>query len=299
VLSFGKRISQGSAAQVLQDPVVIEAYLGKRDELLAHARAAHPAVGSATSKPLLALDNVCASYGNVRALDGVCLDVREGEIVALLGANGAGKSTALRTISGLVRAERGSIAFAGSPIHRSKPEAVVRLGVAHVPEGRRVFPGLTVEENPRLGASTRAEVAEIAADLEKIFALFPDLRRLRSVLGWKLSGGEQQMLAIGRGLMGRPRLLLLDEPSLGLAPRLVLAMFETIGEINRTLGTTVLLVEQNASMALSVASRGYVLESGRVVLTGTSAELLASPEVREAYLGGRGPDLARPAGSTR
>ncbi|MFL5366737.1 MAG: ABC transporter ATP-binding protein [Myxococcales bacterium] len=251
-----------------------------------------PGRAPAGEKPLLVVEDVHAAYGSVRALRGVSLEVREGEIVALLGANGAGKSTALRTISGLMRPERGSISFAGATIHRAKPEALVRLGIAHVPEGRRIFPGLTVEENLRLGATTRTGIE----DLEKIFDLFPDLRRLRRVLGWKLSGGEQQMLAIGRGLMGRPRLLLLDEPSLGLAPRLVLAMFESIREINRTLGTTVLVVEQNASMALTVASRGYVLESGGVVLSGPAEELLASPHVREAYLGGRGPFLARPAG---
>jgi len=282
VLNFGKRISQGSAAEVLRDPVVIEAYLGRRSELAGAPRG--PVATGA--KPLLALESVHASYGSVHALDGVSLDVREGEIVALLGANGAGKSTTLRAISGLLRPQRGSIVFAGAPIHRRQPEALVELGLAHVPEGRRVFPGLTVEENLRLGAAARAGDSAIAADLEKVFALFPDLRRLRHALGWKLSGGEQQMLAIGRGLMGRPRLLLLDEPSLGLAPLLVLAMFESIREINRTLGTTVLLVEQNASMALSVASRGYVLESGRIVLSGPSGELLASAQVREAYLGG-------------
>jgi len=285
VLNFGKRIAQGSAGQVLQDPVVIEAYLGRRADLSGGRELAG-------EKPLLVLEDVHAAYGSVRALRGVSLEVREGEIVALLGANGAGKSTTLRTISGLMRPERGSISFGGAPIDRKKPEALVGLGIAHVPEGRRIFPGLTVEENVRLGATTRTGVE----DLEKVFDLFPDLRRLRHVLGWKLSGGEQQMLAIGRGLMGRPRLLLLDEPSLGLAPRLVLAMFESIREINRRLGTTVLVVEQNASMALTVASRGYVLESGRVVLSGPSEELLASPHVREAYLGGRGSDLARPAG---
>jgi len=293
VLNFGKRISEGSAARVLEDPVVVEAYLGKRD-------GPHVREPGRAGKPMLVLSNVHAAYGPVRALDGVSLEVREGEIVALLGANGAGKSTALRVISGLVRPQRGSIVFDGAPISR-KVEALVALGLAHVPEGRRVFPGLTVEENLRLGATVRSGSGEIAQDLEKLLELFPALRSLRGTLGWKLSGGEQQMLAIARGLMGRPRLLLLDEPSLGLAPMLVRAMFESIREINRSLGTTVLVVEQNASMALGIASRGYVLEGGRVVLSGAAGDLLENPEVREAYLGGKrgiGGDAGAPAGST-
>jgi ABC-type branched-subunit amino acid transport system ATPase component/ABC-type branched-subunit amino acid transport system permease subunit len=285
VLNFGKRISDGAPAQVLKDPVVVEAYLGKRDGV----RANESGRGSG-GKPLLVLSGVHASYGSVRALNGVSMEVREGEIVALLGANGAGKSTVLRTVSGLVRPQSGSLSFDGASIHRSKPEALVRLGLAHVPEGRRIFPGLTVEENLRLGATVRSGKPGIEGDLEKMLALFPDLGRLRGTLGWKLSGGQQQMLAIGRGLMGRPRLLLLDEPSLGLAPVLVRAVFQSIGEINRTLGTTVLVVEQNASMALGIASRGYVLEGGRVALAGPAAELLEDPEVREAYLGGKRED---------
>jgi len=282
VLNFGKRISEGSPSQVLADPLVVEAYLGKREGV-----AAPEPAPVARARPLLELSDVHAAYGNVRALRGISLEVREGEIVTLLGANGAGKSTTLRSISGLMRPSRGSIAFDGAPIHRRRPEALVGLGLAHVPEGRRVFPGLTVQENLRLGAATRSDLDGIAADLEKMLVLFPDLRRLRHTLGWKLSGGEQQMLAIARGLMARPRLLLLDEPSLGLAPILVRSMFESIREINRTLGTAVLLVEQNASMALTVAGRGYVLEGGRVLLSGSAAELLDDAAVREAYLGGK------------
>lgn len=294
VLNFGRRISEGSTAKVLEDPVVVEAYLGKRDG--EQMRAPGPA-----GKSILVLSKVHAAYGAVQALDGVSLEVREGEIVALLGANGAGKSTALRVISGLVRPRRGSIAFDGAPIHRQPTEKLVSLGLAHVPEGRHIFPGLTVEENLRLGATVRGGSGEIAQDLEALLELFPALRALRGTLGWKLSGGEQQMLAIARGLMGRPRLLLLDEPSLGLAPMLVRAMFESVREINRSLGTTVLVVEQNASMALGIASRGYVLEGGRIVLSGAAGELLENPEVREAYLGGkRGSqgNAAAPSGSS-
>ncbi len=235
---------------------------------------------------MLELRDVHAGYGHVTALRGISFEVRAGEIVALLGANGAGKSSTLRVVSGLIHPSRGTVSFEGGPIHRLKPEAVIRLGIAHVPEGRRVFPGLTVKENLRLGAVIRSD-REIGADMERMFALFPDLARLAGALGWTLSGGQQQMLAIARGLMARPRLLLMDEPSLGLAPILVQSVFRTIEQIYRSLGTTVLLVEQNASMALSIASRGYVLETGRVVLEGTASDLLKNPEVREAYLGGR------------
>ncbi|HEY8370312.1 MAG TPA: ABC transporter ATP-binding protein [Thermodesulfobacteriota bacterium] len=236
---------------------------------------------------MLELRDVQAGYGPVTALRGVSLDVGRGEIVALLGANGAGKSTTLRVVSGLIHPSRGRIVFEGRDITRERPETIVRLGIAHVPEGRRIFPGLTVRENLRLGATIRSNRAEIAEDTARMFALFPDLDRLKDALGWQLSGGQQQMLAIARGLMARPRLLLMDEPSLGLAPILVQSVFRTVAEINRTLGTTVLLVEQNASMALRIASRGYVLETGRIVLEGTARDLLENPEVREAYLGGR------------
>ena len=236
---------------------------------------------------MLELSGVHAAYGHVAALQGVSFEVRAGEIVALLGANGAGKSTTLRVVSGLLHPAEGGVTFEGRPIHRLAPEAIIRLGIAHVPEGRRVFPGLTVKENIRLGATIRSDSRGIAEDIDRMFGLFPDLARLQHALGWTLSGGQQQMLAIARGLMARPKLLLMDEPSLGLAPILVQSVFRTVQQINRDLGTTVLLVEQNASMALGVASRGYVLETGRVVLEGPAAELLKNPEVREAYLGGR------------
>ncbi len=235
---------------------------------------------------MLELHELEAGYGAVTALRGVSLQVREGEIVALLGANGAGKSTTLRVLSGLMHPRRGRVVFLGQEISRRGPEAIVRLGLSHVPEGRRVFPGLTVRDNLRLGASIRKDADGIAADQQRLCELFPDLARLADTLGWQLSGGQQQMLAIARGLMARPRLLVMDEPSLGLAPIVVQSVFHAITEINRTLGTTVLLVEQNASMALGIAKRGYVLENGRVVLEGEAKALLDDPEVREAYLGG-------------
>jgi branched-chain amino acid transport system ATP-binding protein len=237
--------------------------------------------------PLLELDRVVASYGKVQALRGLTLHVEQNEIVALLGANGAGKSTTMRTISGLLNPQSGSLCFAGHDITGLKPEKIVRLGIAHVPEGRRVFPGLTVRENILLGASNRAAArAEMAADLERMFEIFPMLREFSGALGWRLSGGQQQMVAIARGLMARPKLLLLDEPSLGLAPLIVRQVFKVIGDI-RKLGTTVLLVEQNAHMALSVADRGYVLETGALVTEGKPGQLLDNEDIRAAYLGGR------------
>jgi len=237
---------------------------------------------------LLELDNVVASYGHIRALKGVTLTVAEGEIVALLGANGAGKTTALRTISGLMAPRSGALRFAGTAIAGLSPRAVVKLGLAHVPEGRRVFPGLTVRENIILGGSNRVRPkrAELKADADAMFDLFPEIRPFQDALGWTLSGGQQQMVAIARGLMSRPRLLLLDEPSLGLAPLIVQQLFRVIADIRRT-GTTVLLVEQNASMALSVADRGYVLETGSVVVEGSPDALWDNEDVRAAYLGGR------------
>ncbi|MBK4735142.1 ABC transporter ATP-binding protein [Noviherbaspirillum pedocola] len=236
---------------------------------------------------LLELQSVSSFYGNVQALRQVSLHVDEGEVVTLLGANGAGKSTTLRTISGLVSPAEGTILLGGEPIQRLSPEAIVRRGIAHVPEGRRIFPGLTVTENIQLGASNRGRLskAELARDVEEMFTIFPDLKRLSRALGWSLSGGQQQMLAVARGLMARPRLLLLDEPSLGLAPIIVQQLFGVIRDI-RARGMTILLVEQNANMALSVADRGYVLETGRLITEGRPQELLNNEEVRAAYLGG-------------
>jgi branched-chain amino acid transport system ATP-binding protein len=237
--------------------------------------------------PLLELRHVDAAYGNVQALKNVSLQVKEGEVLTLLGANGAGKSTTLRAISGLTPPARGEILFRGQAIQRLGPEAIVRLGIAHVPESRRIFPGLTVTENIMLGASNRKSVskAELRADVEEMFAIFPDLKRFAKALGWSLSGGQQQMLAVARGLMARPKLLMLDEPSLGLAPIIVQQLFETLKTI-RAQGTTILLVEQNAHMALSIADRGYVLETGTVIVQGSPGELLDNEEVRAAYLGG-------------
>jgi branched-chain amino acid transport system ATP-binding protein len=237
---------------------------------------------------LLELEKVVTAYGKVEALKGLTLRVEQGEIVALLGSNGAGKSTTLRTISGLIRPRSGTIRFLGQPIDRLSPKAIVKLGVAHVPERRRVFPGLTVRENILLGGSNRVRASrrELENDAEQMFTVFPELKPFANVLGWKLSGGQQQMVAIARGLMAQPKLLLLDEPSLGLAPLIVQQVFQIIAGI-RGQGTTVLLVEQNAHMALSIGDRGYVLETGRLVAEGNPKALWSNNEVRAAYLGGR------------
>ena len=240
--------------------------------------------------PLLELRNISSFYGNVQALKGVSLQVEQGEVVTLLGANGAGKSTTLRSISGLVPAASGEIFFMGQAIHKLGPEAIVRMGISHVPEGRRIFPGLTVTENIMLGASNRGRIpkAQMRADVDEMFGIFPDLKRLSKALGWSLSGGQQQMLSVARGLMARPKLLMLDEPSLGLAPIIVQQLFGVLREIRKQ-GVTILLVEQNANMALSVADRGYVLETGNLMVEGSPSELLGNEEVRAAYLGGTPP----------
>ncbi|MGC8720677.1 MAG: ABC transporter ATP-binding protein [Thermodesulforhabdaceae bacterium] len=235
---------------------------------------------------LLKVEGLVVKYGNIEALHGIDLQVDEGEIVTILGANGAGKSTTLLTISGLTRPASGSIFFDNQPIHKLPPHQIVKLGIAQVPEGRRLFATLTVRENLLLGSITQNDRSKVAEMEERIYEMFPILKERRSQLAGTLSGGEQQMLAIGRALMSRPRLLLLDEPSLGLAPLLVKSIFQTIQEINQKEGVTVLLVEQNARAALTIAHRGYVMETGRIALTDSAAALLNNPDVKRAYLGG-------------
>ncbi|MBW2299490.1 MAG: ABC transporter ATP-binding protein [Deltaproteobacteria bacterium] len=235
---------------------------------------------------MLRVERIEVFYGNVQALRNIEFEVNQGEIVTLLGANGAGKSTILRTISGLIRPRKGRIIYLEKEISRMSVEDIVSKGISHVPEGRRIFPGLTVYGNLEVATSSwRKRGASIQDELNNVFRLFPKLRERMNQLGWSLSGGEQQMLAIGRGLMSRPKLLLLDEPSLGLAPKLVQSVFETIKTINAQ-GTTILLVEQNAYAALQIAHRGYVLENGEVVLHGPARDLAANENVRKAYLGG-------------
>jgi len=233
---------------------------------------------------VLQVRDINVYYGAIHALKGVSLDVQQGEIVTLIGANGAGKSTILKALSGLLKPSSGSIEFLGQPIQGKVAQEIVKLGMSHCPEGRRVFANMSVEENLELGAYLRKD-KEIKADMEKVYQRFPRLLERRKQLSGTLSGGEQQMLAMGRALMARPKLLLLDEPSMGLAPLLVKEIFSIIEEINRQ-GTTVLLVEQNAHMALSIAHRAYVIETGKLVLSGSAKELAASDEIQKAYLGG-------------
>ena len=234
---------------------------------------------------MLEIDRIDVAYGAIRALQGVSLSIQAGEVVTLIGANGAGKTTTIRTISGLLRPTAGAIRFEGHPIHAMSAEAVVARGIVQVPEGRKIFGDLTVEENLRVGAYLVRNRARIEAAFDRVYGLFPRLRERRRQFGSTLSGGEQQMLAFGRALMSEPKLLLLDEPSLGLAPVLVQEVARVIGELQRQ-GITILLVEQNARVALALADRGYVLEAGRIVLTDESARLLVNAEVRRSYLGG-------------
>ena len=235
---------------------------------------------------LLKLEHLEVNYGAVRALKNVSLEVREGEVVALLGANGAGKSTTLKAISALIKAKAGSISYAGQNISKLNPTQIVALGISHSPEGRRVFPGMTVLENLRLGASQRSDKENINSDFEKMFSMFPILQSRKSQTAGTLSGGEQQMLALARALMNRPKMLLLDEPSLGLAPLVIRQIFSTLKDL-KTQGTTILLVEQNVNLALELADRAYVLRTGEIVLEGAASDLRANQEkVAQAYLGG-------------
>ena len=233
---------------------------------------------------MLSVKDIDVYYGAIHALKGVSLEVKKGEIVTLVGANGAGKSTTLRAISGLVPAKKGCITLEGNDITKMPPQKIVKAGISHAPEGRRAFARMTVLENLQLGAYLRKDKSDIRESLEHVYERFPRLKERSSQKAGTLSGGEQQMLAIGRALMSKPKLLLLDEPSMGLAPILVKEIFEIIKEINKS-GTTVLLVEQNAAMAFAVADKAYVLETGRIVLSGTSEELMATEQVRKAYLG--------------
>lgn len=234
---------------------------------------------------MLKLKDVNTYYGNIQALHNVNLEVNEGEIVTLLGANGAGKTTTLMTISGIVPAQSGQIYYKNTPIHDMSPEEIVKLGISQVPEGRHIFPHLTVNENIELGAFLRKDKVQIKKDIKYVYELFPQLAKRKHQLGETLSGGEQQMLAISRALLSKPKLLLLDEPSLGLAPIIVKNIFQIIVDINKQ-GTTILLVEQNAHMALSIAHRGYVMETGKITLEDNAKALLNNEQVKNAYLGG-------------
>jgi branched-chain amino acid transport system ATP-binding protein len=235
---------------------------------------------------MLEIESLDVAYGSIHALHGISLRVAKGSIVTLVGSNGAGKSTTLRAVSGLVRAQKGSVRFDGREITHCKPHEIVAMGLAHVPEGRMIFTNLTVLENLRMGAYLRRDKAAIAADLDFVLETFPRLRERLTQLAGTMSGGEQQMLAIGRALMGRPACLMLDEPSLGIAPLLVKTIFEKIVQVNRELGLTVLLVEQNANLALEISQYGYVLETGRILLEDQSTSLRSNPSVQAAYLGG-------------
>jgi len=233
---------------------------------------------------LLEIDNITLQYGRIQALHGISLQVDEGEVVALIGGNGAGKTTTMRAISGLRPVASGRIRFAGQDVTNLRADLRVVRGISQAPEGRGIFPGMTVLENLEMGAYTRRDVAGVQADLRRVYTLFPRLEERRRQVGGTLSGGEQQMLAVGRALMSRPKLMLLDEPSMGLAPMLIQQIFAIISEINQQ-GTTILLVEQNAQQALSRAHRAYVLETGRIVKSGAGSELLNDPTVKDAYLG--------------
>ncbi|HYT32123.1 MAG TPA: ATP-binding cassette domain-containing protein, partial [Thermoanaerobaculia bacterium] len=294
VLHYGKKIAEGAPQEIVESPAVIEAYLGERfakrareagrRDTLTPTGEFRKAAAPPEGEKLLEIKNLSSGYGEVQILWDVNLDVRKGEVVALIGANGAGKTTLLYTLSQLVKPRSGSIRFADIDLTRARPEEIVGAGIIHVPQGRRLFPGLTVKENLLQGVYLRRDSQKIQSDLEWVFGLLPRLKERANQLAGRLSGGEQQMCAIGRGLMGRPRLLLIDELSLGLAPLVVDHLLELISQINLD-GTTVLLVEQDVQVALEHAHRGYVLETGRIVQSSTAAELLEDPRIRQAYLG--------------
>ena len=244
-------------------------------------------MADANAKPVvLDVNALTVNYGVITALHGISMQIRQGDIVTLIGANGAGKTTTLRAISGLLRPTSGAVTYEGDAIHTCRPHKIVQRGLCHVPEGRMVFANLTVLENLQMGAYLRKDKAEILSTQDYVYSVFPRLKERERQIAGTLSGGEQQMLAIGRALMGKPRFLMLDEPSLGIAPLLVKTIFEKIVEINRQQGLTILLVEQNANLALEISHYGYVLETGRITLAGESTTLRANPEVRKAYLGG-------------
>jgi branched-chain amino acid transport system ATP-binding protein len=294
VLHYGKKIAEGKPQEIVESPQVIEAYLGERFARRARAAKSPETLtsGGEFRKPapapagdtLLEIRNLSSGYGDIQILWDVSLDVRQGEVVALIGANGAGKTTLLHTLSQLVKPRSGSIRFAGRDLTHARPEDVVAAGIVHVPQGRRLFPGLTVRENLLQGVYLRRDTQKIAGDLDWVFGLLPRLKERANQMAGRLSGGEQQMCAIGRGLMSRPRLLLIDELSLGLAPLVVDQLLELISGINRQ-GTTVLLVEQDVQVALEHAHRGYVLETGKIVQSSPAEELLEDPRIRQAYLG--------------